>query len=44
MRNEVNKTIQFGRLQFWYYWWEWFMEYTVDMASVGMIYVHNKFH
>jgi hypothetical protein len=33
MRNEVNKTIQFGRLQCWYYWWEWFMKYTVQMAS-----------
>jgi hypothetical protein len=25
MCNEVNKTIQFWRLQCWYYWWVWFM-------------------
>jgi hypothetical protein len=39
MRNEDNKTIDFGRLQCWYYWLEWFMRYAVEMASAGMIYV-----
>jgi hypothetical protein len=39
MCNEVNKTIQSGRLQCWYYWWEWFSKYTIQMASDGMIYV-----
>jgi hypothetical protein len=38
MRNEINKTIQFGRLQYQYYWWEWFMKYTVEMTSCGMMY------
>jgi hypothetical protein len=36
---EVSKTIQVERLQSWYYWLEWFMRYTVDMTSGGMIYI-----
>jgi hypothetical protein len=39
MRNEVNKIIQFGMLQCWYYKWERFMKYTVEMASGGIIYI-----
>jgi hypothetical protein len=39
MRNEVNETIKFGRLQYWYYWWEGFIKYTVEMALGGMIYI-----
>jgi hypothetical protein len=39
MRNEVNKRIQFGRIQCWYYWWEWFMKYTIEMTTDGVIYV-----
>jgi hypothetical protein len=39
MRNEVNKTIQFERLQCWYYWSEWLMKYAVGMASGGVIYI-----
>jgi hypothetical protein len=39
MRNEVSKTIRFGSLQCWYYWWEFFMKCTIEMASEGMIYV-----
>jgi hypothetical protein len=38
IHNEVNTTIQFGRLECWYYWLEWFMRYTVGMVSDGMIY------
>jgi hypothetical protein len=33
MRNEVTKAIQFRRLQFCCYWWNWFMRYTIEMAS-----------
>jgi hypothetical protein len=43
MRNEDNRTIQFGRLQCWYYWWERFMRYTIEMASSGTI-IHTKFY
>jgi hypothetical protein len=32
MHNEVNKTVQFGRLQCWCYWWYWFIKYTVEIA------------
>jgi hypothetical protein len=32
MRNKVNKTIQSGRPQYWYYWWDWFMK-----TSFGMV-------
>jgi hypothetical protein len=39
VRNVVNKTVQFDRLQCWYYWWDGLTEYAVEMASVGMIYV-----
>jgi hypothetical protein len=39
MCNEVSKTIQFWRLQCWYYWFEWFIIYTIEMASDDMIYV-----
>jgi hypothetical protein len=39
MRNEVHKRIQFKRLQCWYYWWEWFMKYIVEMASDDMIHL-----
>jgi hypothetical protein len=39
MDNEVNKTIQFERLQCLYYWWEWFMKHALEMASDGMIYI-----
>jgi hypothetical protein len=35
MRNKVNITVQLGRLQ----WWEWFMKYTVELSSDGLIYV-----
>jgi hypothetical protein len=35
----MRKTIWFGRLQCWYYWWEWFMKYAVEMVSGGMIWV-----
>jgi hypothetical protein len=35
MHNKVSKTIQFARLQCWYYWWGWFMRYTD---------IHTKFH
>jgi hypothetical protein len=38
MWNEVNKTIQFGRLQCWYNWWVGFLKYTVEMSSVGVMY------
>jgi hypothetical protein len=38
MHNEANKTIQFGRLQCWYYWWKWYIKYAVEMASDGKIY------
>jgi hypothetical protein len=37
--NQVNKTVHFWKLQCWYYWWEWFMNYMVEMASGGMIYI-----
>jgi hypothetical protein len=30
---------QFDRLQCWYYWWEGFMKYAVEMASDSMIYI-----
>jgi hypothetical protein len=40
MYNEVNKTIQFWRLIFWYYWWKSFMRYTVEMASDAMLYTY----
>jgi hypothetical protein len=39
MRNEVNETIQFGRLQCCYYGWEYIM--PSEMASDGMIYIPN---
>jgi hypothetical protein len=39
VRNEANKTIQFGRLHCWYFWWEWFIKYTIEMASGGMLYI-----
>jgi hypothetical protein len=32
--NEINKTIQFGRLQCWYYWWEWFMKYKLRLSQM----------
>jgi hypothetical protein len=41
MRNEVNKAIQVWRLQCRYYGWEWFMEYTVEIISDGIL---TKFH
>jgi hypothetical protein len=28
---------QFEMLQCWYYWWEGFMKYAVEMTSCGMI-------
>jgi hypothetical protein len=31
MRNEVNKTIQFEKMQCWYYWWEGFMKDAFEM-------------
>jgi hypothetical protein len=31
--------IQFERLQFWYYWWERFMKYVVEVASDSMVYI-----
>jgi hypothetical protein len=36
IHNEVKKTIQYWRLQCFYYWWSWFMRYTVGMASDGI--------
>jgi hypothetical protein len=39
MCNEVNKTIQFGKLQCWYYWWVRFMKCDIYMTSGGMIYI-----
>jgi hypothetical protein len=36
MRTEVNKTFQFKKLQCWYYRWEGFMKYAVEMASGGL--------
>jgi hypothetical protein len=39
MPKEANKTTQFERLQCWYYSWEGFMMYTIEMASGGMIYI-----
>jgi hypothetical protein len=36
MRNEVNKTIQFEKLQCWYYWWEGFMKYAFEMTLCGI--------
>jgi hypothetical protein len=35
---DVNKKILFERFQCWYYWWERFRKYVVDMISSGMIY------
>jgi hypothetical protein len=35
MRNEVSKKIQFRRLPYWYYRWNLFMMYTVEMSSGG---------
>jgi hypothetical protein len=29
---------QFERLQYWYYWWEGFMKYAIEMTACGMIY------
>jgi hypothetical protein len=42
MHNEVNKTIQFERLQCLYYWWEEFMKCAVEMASGDMIYTPSS--
>jgi hypothetical protein len=39
MHNEGNKTIQFWRLQCWYYWLEWFMKHAIETASDDMIYI-----
>jgi hypothetical protein len=39
MRNEVSKTIQFERLQWWCYEWERSMKYTIEMASNGLTYM-----
>jgi hypothetical protein len=39
MRNEVNKTTQFWRLQCCYYWQDWVIRYTVEMASDDMTYI-----
>jgi hypothetical protein len=37
-----TKKIQFGRLlQCCYYWWDWFMRYTIEMASHGKIYIRS---
>jgi hypothetical protein len=30
---------QFDRLQCWYWWWEGFMKYVVEMGSGGMLYI-----
>jgi hypothetical protein len=43
MDKEVNKRIQFGRPQCWYYWKEWFMKYTDELALDGII-LRIKFH
>jgi hypothetical protein len=39
MSKEINKTIQFEGLQCWYYWWEWIMQFAVEMMTGGMIYM-----
>jgi hypothetical protein len=31
--NEVNKAIQFPRLQCWHYWWEGFIKHAAGIAS-----------
>jgi hypothetical protein len=35
---------QFERLQCWYYCWEEFIKYVIEVASGGMIYICTKFH
>jgi hypothetical protein len=42
MWNEVNKTIQFERLQCWCYWWKGFMKYAIKMASCGILYIPSS--
>jgi hypothetical protein len=39
MHNEVSIRIQFEMLQCWYYGWEVFIKYAIEMASDGLIYV-----
>jgi hypothetical protein len=39
MRTEVNKTMQFEKLQCWYYWCEKFNKYAVEMAAGGLKYI-----
>jgi hypothetical protein len=32
---------QFDRLQCWYYWWDGFKKYAIEMASSGMIHTYQ---
>jgi hypothetical protein len=43
MRNEVNKTIQIGRLQCWYYWWKAIYEVHC-WDGLRWHYVHTESH
>jgi hypothetical protein len=39
MLNEVNKTNQFERLQYWSYWWGWIDEVVVELTSDSVVYI-----
>jgi hypothetical protein len=44
MHNEVNKTMQFGRLQCYYYWWDQFIKYATEMVWGDIIHISCFIH